>query len=281
MLRFRHILALLILIPFASHAQKVRNVSGEYTYYPPENVSLEQARQTAIERARLDAIAKEFGTNVSQISTVTVSANNSDAETGFNLYGGTEVKGDWISDTRDPETTISYDKDMLMIVARVWGKARERNNADLQLEIKTLCNGIESERFKNNDRISVHFRTPVKGFLSIWLADDNAHQCYCLMPYEDADGKARAMESRKMYTLLSTADPLYPYDEETIMTAEREIEYNRLIFIFSTASFAMPLTEQGEFLPELSSQNFDKWLQRNRIKDENMYVTQKAIEIRR
>ena len=275
------ILFLLIAVSFPTYAQKTHNVSGEYTYYPPENISLEQAKTMAVERARLDAIAREFGANVSQTNTVAISAQNGESETNFQSLGTTEVNGDWIADTKEPEIVVAYEGGMLVISAKVWGKIRERKRADFELSIQTLCNGIESEKFKNNDRFSVRFRSPVKGYFSIWLADDNLRQVYCLLPYENANGEAREMQSRKEYTLLSTADEQYPYREETILTAERDVEFNRLVFIFSTARFTMPLTEQGEYLPELSATDFEKWLQRNRIKDENMYVIQKMIEIKK
>ncbi len=278
---FRFLLLLLLAVGVPAHAQKVRNVSGEYTYYPPENMSIEQAKNMAVERARLDAIAREFGANVSQTNTVSVSAENGSSETNFQSLGTTEVNGDWLADTKDPEIQIAYEGNMLVVSVRVWGKVRERKRADFELSIRTLCNGIESERFKNNDRFSVRFRSPVKGYFSIWLADDNLRQVYCLLPYENANGQAREVHSRQEYTMLSTADPLYPYREETILTTDRESEFNRLVFIFSTAPFVMPLTEQGAYLPELPTADFDKWLQRNRTKDENMYVIQRMIEIRK
>ena len=43
-------------------AQSVINVSGDYTYYAPSNISIEQAKQIALERARLQCLAEEFGT---------------------------------------------------------------------------------------------------------------------------------------------------------------------------------------------------------------------------
>ena len=281
MQRYFILILIFLGLPGGLLAQKVRNVSGEYTYYPPENVSIEQAKQIAIERARIDAIAKEFGTNVSQINTVAVSTQNETSNTQFNSLGTTEVKGDWIADTKTPEVAINYENGMLVITVKVWGKVRERNTADLQLETKILCNESESEKFKHNDRFSVKIRTPVNGYLSIYLIDDNVEEAYCLLPYENEDGQARQIQKQTEYTLISTKDPLYPYREATIMTTEKEVDFNRIVFIFSPNQFTMPLTEQGEYLPELSTSKFDKWLQRNRIKDENMYVIQKIIEIRK
>lgn len=260
--------------------QKICHISGEDTYHPPEYMSIEQAKMIAVERARIDAMVREFGSNISQTNTIAVSAHNGESKTDFQSLGTTEVNADWLADTSPPEFTVSYESGMLVIHTKVWGKARERIRTDYDLSIQTLRNGIESELFRNNDRFSIRFRSPVKGYFSIWLADDNLHQMYCLLPYENSDGTAREMQSNEVYTLLSTEDTMYPYREETILTAQNDVEFNRLIFIFSTVPFTMPLTTTGKYVPELKTDEFGRWLQRNRIKDLNMYVTQKMIEIR-
>lgn len=52
----RHYIFLMIwmLLGVAStgYAQKTKKVHGEYIYHAPENVSIEQARQTALSRAQ-------------------------------------------------------------------------------------------------------------------------------------------------------------------------------------------------------------------------------------
>ena len=100
------------------------------------------------------------------------------------------------------------------------------------------------------------------------------------MPYETENGKARSVALNANYTFLSTKDPLYPYREETILVTQKKSEFNTLLFVFSQNPFAMPITEQGEFLPELSVADFQKWLRKNRVKDEKMQVTEKVVEIR-
>lgn len=265
----------------AVYGQKTVNAQGEYVYHAPENITLEQARQVAIERARLDAIAKAFGTDVSQTNMVTVSMKGESSETSFNSMGGTEVKGEWIADTKEPEISINYESGMLVVGVRVWGKIREKTKVDYELSVQILCNGMESEKFRNNDRLSVRFKSPVKGYLSIYLLDDNVHQAYCLLPYENEDGRARAIKNNETCILLSTEDPVYPYREETILTTERTIEYDRLVFVFSKNQFAMPLTDMGDYLPELSTMDFERWLQKNRIKDTEMTVLEKVVEIKK
>lgn len=273
------LLFLFAYVVLSVYSQKVKDVSATYTYHASETISMEDAKRIAIERAKIQAIADEFGTIVSQTNSTVVSNQNGESDTQFFSLGGSDVKGEWIADNKDPELSISYVDNTLVITAKVWGKARETKHAEYDLLIQTLRNGMESESFRNNDRFSVDFSSPVNGYFSIWLADDNIKQVYCLLPYDNANGEAREIQSRKKYTFLSTADTKYPYQEETILTTERERDVNRLIFIFSTKKFTMPITDEGEYVPELTTKKFEKWLQNNRVKDENMYVIHRMIEI--
>lgn len=275
------ITVLFLFIVFACYSQKTVNVCGEYCYVAPDNVSPADAKRIALERARLEAMAKEFGTNVSQTNLSTTHIKNGETETDFLSMGGTEVKGDWLGDTQEPEINISYEQNSLVVTAKVCGKAREIVSSAVDLSIKVFCNGIESERFKNNDKLSVEFKTPVDGYLAVFLRDDNMGIVSCLMPYETENGKARAMKRNKTSILLSTKDPLYPYREETILVTSQEQEFNTLVFVFSEKEFAMPISDMGEFVPELSIEDFQKWLRRNRVKDNQMQVIEKSVEIRK
>lgn len=271
---------ILLLATLTCIAQKTVTICGEYRYIAPENVSPAEAKATATERARLEAMANEFGTNVSQTNLNTTRTNNGEAQNDFLSFGGTEVKGNWLGDTKEPEISVTYEQNQLVVTAKVCGKAREIANASVDLSVKVLCNGVESERFKNNDKLSVVLKTPVHGYLAIFLRDDVNGIVACLLPYETENGKARKIKRNEFYTLLSTSDPLYPYREETILVTEREQEFNTLIFVFSENEFAMPNTENGEYLPELSIPDFQKWLRRNRMRDEKMQTLEKIMEIR-
>lgn len=242
-------------------------------------MSVEEAKRIALDRARIQAIADEFGTLISQVNSSVVTNQNGQSDTQFLSLGGSDVKGEWLADTKEPVTEISYVDNTLVINAQVWGKARELKRAEYDLLIKTMGNGVECEHFKHNDRFSVLFRSPVKGFLSIWLVDEKLHQAYCLLPYDDGNGEAREIQSRKDYHLLCTADESYPYREETILTADTERDVNHLVFIFSSNPFTMPQTLQGEFLPEQTSQKFERWLQKNRVKDDHMFIVRRVIDI--
>ncbi|MBR4836844.1 MAG: hypothetical protein IK004_00205 [Bacteroidales bacterium] len=272
---------ILLALAFVGNAQKAVNVSGEYRYVVPDNVSRTEALNIAIERARNEAMAKEFGTVVSQTNTTTTKVVDGKVETGFISMGGTESKGLWIDDTKEPEVKTFYENDVMVIIAKVWGKAREIKNAETEMDIKILCNGMENERFKNNDKFSIDFKSASKGYVAIFLRDENLDPIYCMLPYENENGEVRAVKSGTKYNFLSTKDPIYPFREETILVTDKTVEFNTILVVFSKNQFSLPISEDGEYVPEIPADKFMKWLRKNRINDETMQVIEKTVEIRK
>ena len=161
------ILSFFILIfSTTAFAQKVKNVCGEYTFYAPENVSLSEAKRIALERAKLQALADEFGTVISQVNTSVVKDDNGKADSHFFSLSGTEVKGEWIEDKGEPKYTYDTDKEngTLVVTCSICGKAREIISAQIEFMAKVLRNGVEaqneSEIFRSGDDmfISISYR---------------------------------------------------------------------------------------------------------------------------
>ncbi|MBR6437599.1 MAG: hypothetical protein IKS65_00255 [Bacteroidales bacterium] len=283
---------ILLITALICHAQKVVSVSGEYRYLVPENVSITDAKNIAIEKARNEAMAAEFGTLVSQTSTNMMKTVDGKLETEFVSIGGAESKGIWLGDTKEPEVKVLFENDVMVVEAKVWGKAREIKNSETDLEIKILCNGIESERFKDKDTFSIDFKSASKGYVAIFLRDDILDDpVFCLMPYNNENGEPREVKGNTVYTFLSKKDPHYPLSMEkngktyymppTTLTTEKDVEYNTIIIVFSKNQFGMPLSEKGEFVDEIDVDKFQKWLRKNRLNDETMQVIEKTVEIRK
>lgn len=78
---------------FVADAAKEKKVSGSYTYYLPYNVARDKAEQIALERAKIEAIAGEFGTVLTQHSRLDL--RSSTFRSGDNCYLAftTPVKG--------------------------------------------------------------------------------------------------------------------------------------------------------------------------------------------
>ena len=272
-------LMLFLLLAITTYAQRVASVCGEYRYIVPGEIPLNRAKQIAIDKARNEAIANEFGQVVSQSTTTTIHTSNSKSQVQSDSYASTESKAIWLSDTKEPEVSIAYENDLMVITASVCGKARELKTAQVELKMQILNNGFEAEQFRNNDKVSILFKSPVSGYVAIFFRDDNAGIISCMMPYENEDGTAREVKSNKEYTYLSTADPIYPYQEETILVTEKTVEFDTFILVFSRKAFSMPASDMGEFVPELSVEDFQKWLRKNRINDETMQTIEKTIQI--
>lgn len=277
----RSIFNLLLLLLCAANiqAQRVATICGEYRYHVPEEVPLLRAKQIAVDKARNEAIANEFGQVVSQSTNTVIHSSSSKSSVQTDSYASTESKAIWLCDTKEPEFSIAYENNVMIITAYVCGKARELKTAAVDLNVQVTSNGIETERFKNNEKVAIRFKSPVSGYVSIFFSDDNAGRIFCMMPYENEDGTAREVKSNKEYIYLSTEDPLYPYQEETILVTDKTIEFDTFIFVFSKRDFSMPASETGEFVPELSVEDFQKWLRKNRINDETMQTIEKQIQI--
>lgn len=282
------LLSLVLLLPMCVMAQRMVKACGEVDYVVPESQSQAEAKRIAIARARTKAIADEFGTVVHQTTTTAMHTTSESSNVDFNSFSENEVRGIWIEDTREPEISMSYRDNLLVIHASVCGKIRElkQNKTELSIRVRNdgkTDEGIETTHFRNNDRISVAFQSPVKGYVALFIREENTGLVHIMMPYdtENADGYAREVKSNREYVFLNSQDPQYPYPTPTILTADRSIENNTLIVVFSEQSFRLSLTHKGEFVPEVENAKFQKWLHGLRVHDTTAQVEEIVLTIRK
>ena len=129
-----------ILSPLMLCSQRVRNVHGEYTFYAEGNQSTNEAKRLALEGARLQAIAAEFGTVVTQSTVQEESLSDGSEHSYFSQLSASEVKGEWLEDSGDPEYDISFIQGMLVVKCRVRGRARELSNEAADFSATILRN---------------------------------------------------------------------------------------------------------------------------------------------
>lgn len=286
-------ICLLVCLLFPLCAQHTKNVCGEVDYVMPETQSQLEARRTAIERARIQALADEFGTIVSQTNTTTMHNTEGQTKTDFNSFSASDVRGVWVEDTNEPEITMVYDQNQIVFHVKVCGKARELKSNPVELQIETINYGYhngeehpfrpgyETTQFKNNDFFGVRFKAPIDGYVAIFFRDDNNDIVYTQLPYEGSDGYAREVKSNKEYTFLNNQDPEFPPLPSAILTTDRKIETNTLVVVFSKRLFHMSLTNHGEFFPEMELPKFQKWLHSLRVHDETAQVEEIVITIKK
>lgn len=266
-------------------AQRTERVRAEYTYHAPENVTLEMVKRAALERAKIQAIADEFGTVVSQSNTTFVTNQNGESNTDFFSLGGSEVKGEWIETIGEPEYTISYEQGVLIVRVTVSGRIREIVRAQIDFKAEVLCNGTDLKfartDFKSGDDLYLYFQSPVDGYLAVYLLDDVSQMVYCLLPYKSSSEGVAPIEHDKPYIFFSAAhagENAHLVDEYT-MTCSRPQEHNTLYMIFSPNEFAKANSNNvDELLPqELTFEEFQKWLVKGRNRDKEMNI--KSIDL--
>jgi hypothetical protein len=266
-----------IFIATAAFSQKEKTVVAEYTYIAPETQSLEQAKRTALERAKVQAIADEFGTVVSETNVTRMENSGDRSNVDFMSVGGSEAKGEWIETIKEPEYDISYQDNMPVIKVRVKGRIREIIAAKIEYKARVLKNGtedkFESRDFRNGDDLFVSFISPVAGYVAIYLVDDT--NAFCLLPYQNQETGIYPVRANQRYVFFSEKDA-DPQERSLVdhlyMTCERAYEFNQIYVIFSPNEFTKAVDSQVTAgLPrQLGVEAFHKWMAKCRKQDPKM-----------
>lgn len=282
--------AFLLLATADLNAQKTVTRSGSYTYPVPENVSLEDAKKVALEKARIQVIADEFGTIVDMTSMTQIKDSDETSSVEMVSYGLSDVKGEWIEDVESPEYEISYDQGVLLVTVTVKGRIREIVSADIDFKAKILRNGVEDRfedsDFRNGDDFFISFLSPVNGYLAVYLYDGQ-DMVYSLIPYSGQENGCFDIRRNQRYVLFSpqnASSDISPYVvDEYQLTASADKEVNLIYVIFSPNKFTKALDDaSGEFMPRsLDYKSFQKWLVKCRNRDVEMRVQRKSITISR
>ena len=282
------ITACLFLFALPILAQRTEKVRAEYIYHAPENISLEEAKRIALDRAKIQAIADEFGTIVSQSNTTLVSNRNGESSSDFFSLGGSVVKGEWIENIGQPEYQINYEQGMLVVKAIVSGRIREIVSALIDIKTEVLCNGTDLKfactDFKSGDDLYLYFQSPVDGYLAIYLLDEVSQMVYCLLPYKSSSEAVTPIEHDKPYIFFSAkhaGDKAHLVDEYT-MTCNSSVERNTIYVVFSPNEFAKANSNNvEELLPqELSFEEFQKWLSKCRGQTKTFLVKNIVLTIK-
>lgn len=279
-----HLLLFLIMVvwPIVIIAQKT--VTATYTYYVPDNMSINDAKRTALDRAKEQCIANYFGTTITQENSTVIKNENGQSKISLLSLGGSSAKGEWVETIGEPNYNIRYEQNMLIVSVSVKGKIKKISQIHYNLDIKVLCNGTtakyENNHFKEGDDMYVSFKSPVDGFLSIYLLNEKDLNVYCLLPYRNCTSGSWAVTHDKEYLLFSSCNGDSNTDEYTLTCSDKK-EYNQLIFLFSPHEYAKAQTSDNSIsLPKLLSyDNFLKWLAKLKRNDGSLEIIKKEIVI--
>lgn len=257
-------------------AADIVSVKGESTYYDDGNHSRVECMKLALEQAKIDALAKKFGTVVSQdIMQADRIVGNSERN-DFLLLSSTEVRGEWIADEGEPEYKFEHDaNENLIVTCIVKGKAKPIDNDSAQFNSLVLRNGTDSRNadinFNDGDSMFLDFQGSVDGFVAVFLEDEQKN-VYKLLPYHD-DQRTRFPVKKNLRYVFFSPDSAQKGEnvDELVLTAPYNPEYNRVYVLFSPNQFSTPVMNQdpGQ-LPWMNSEDFSKWLIKIRKNDSSM-----------
>ena len=265
------------------------------------NESLRSAQEHAVENAKRALLEKCFGVNVSSVVEYMTAEQRQKGEfvTDESFYSKSSsiAKGEWIETLEEKVLRKGHDGEKWEIQVFLKGKLREINSNPVDLEVipinhgnykhneKGMQTGIPTTSFKHDDCLSVRFRTPISGYVSIFFRDDTNDLVNTLLPYENSDGFATEVKNNQEYIFLS-ADPAYPLRSPVVLQTAKEIEHNTLIVVFSQKRFHTSLSNQGEKtaqgyipLPDVELSKFQKWLHALRGFDETVQVHEIVVTI--
>lgn len=276
-----------LLMPAIASAQGVKTVKGESTFFGESSHSLVDCKRFALEQARIAALAKEFGTTISQdIYQRDIQSGTSESNY-FSMLNLTEVNGEWLSDEGEPEYTIDHDANHNLIVkCVVKGKARRLTNEAAQFEASVLRNGNERRfadtRFRDGDDMKLFFRSPVSGYLTVYLVDDSRN-VFSILPYTNGTDGIIHVARDKDYVFFDQekGEPQYGEPDELSMTLDGDVERNQVYVIFSPDNFNRAIDhDNGVGVPRsLSYDDFTRWLASSRKRDPKMGMKVMHLEI--
>lgn len=280
-----------VFLPLTIAAQ-ARKIKGEFIYYSDPNMSPKEAMAAAIENARVQAIAKEFGTFLIQFTNQEEYQEGDKEYSSFMQLNAAEVKGEWLEDTKKPKVKIidTTDEGVLVIKAEVEGRAKAITNEAAEFDVSVLRNGKElrnaDTEFKEGDRMFLYFKAPADGYIAAYLIDGK-QTVSCLLPHENDNDGQQPVKHNQEYVFFSESNDadFLGKDGLKVLCDDNRIELNRIYIIYSPNSFVKandqpgPILEQNLYRPrQLSLKDFTRWMSRLCSRDNKM--GRKVIQIK-
>ena len=275
-------------------AQKVETVDAHATLIAPPTMTPKEARFQVILKAQIDAVAKRFGTIVSDENMSFVREKDAASSSDFFSLQEGDVRGIWLETIGDTlwSTPKHLADESVYYEVRMKGKIMEIKNAPIALEMKLLFNGtdpvkneIRDYSFQDGDEMYLYFKAPVDGYLAVYIVDyDDNMTTQRILPYPGEPGGIHKVVADTDYILFSKdkAEPsVKPLVRGCVMRSRTSHDFNQFFVIFSPNPFTKAADQTiDEDLPSvIDFRDFQKWLSKNRRRDLQMWVEKIFVDI--
>lgn len=293
----------------------IQIVTGEATDELTDKISLSELKKNLKELATINALENAYGTAVIQGNTINVQGKSDGSKAGsnnqssFNIIGNTIVKGEVVEELEckysdDYRTTKVEGKKIehRYIKCTIKAKAREIEDAPVVFEAYPVAcenSKCKTNSFKTKDAMYFYFKSPVSGYLSIFI--DNNKTSDRILPYSKVPADFEngiPVEADKEYIFFSNKFNYFPDKpvlvDELEMSTDQEQESDLLFVVFSTKPIAKPSLKENFTIENLTaeeikkrytvpksmgSSDFQRWKVQNMVLRKDMRVVGMPITI--
>jgi hypothetical protein len=300
----RWIVLLLFLVTFPNqwvNAQKIVTESGEYKMRIEKSMSELDAEKICIERARINAIENAFGVTVIQGNSTYIknerTGTSSESKNVFNMMAETMVNGEWIEDIKPPSIEKLFEEDSWWMEVKVVGKIREIKEVPVNFKSYVLsCPETQCKTNTFNDKQSIYleFTAPEDGYIAVFCDVPEEKTTFRMLPYKvDKMLGSYPVQADKKYIFFDPSNagsiPKVKVDEFVFYLSKPETPEISKIFVLyrPKVEIGKPLLQQQETtnrqqleIPlSLSSEDFQRWLQKLRMAEKEIQLESTVISI--
>lgn len=249
-----------------------------------ENITLAEAKKRCIELAKINAVKSEFKETIA--SDVIVNTTVIDGKTSNHLIdmASTNLRGEFLGydgQHPQPEITVAYENNKLVFTAEIWGFAREIVRAKTEISWGVLCGDDyrPDTRFMHGDRLHVRFKSPVAGYVALYMMDSDG-STYCLMPDKHSKSGATYVSANEEYMFLEKREDGTPYKIK--VSTQTNLSSCKIVLIFSPHSFTKCMEKRNTGITKvntITNENFRAWLLNAKRSDLDMVSLEQHITI--
>jgi len=269
----------------------LKNASGESKVYM-QNMNIDELEKKAISEARIDALRKAFTVgyaNQTEFVSQEINEQSGDKQTSKKMTSDYEktterTQGEWVTTTKKFTTELLNDQGGYYMEAKVWGKVREKKRTEIEFIAKSLNCPLSkclTRSFTQNDTLGFEFKSPVDGYLSIYL-DDNESKVFRLFPHGKESISSFEIKGDKEYILFTKKPYLKDISigdaSQFYLKTNKAIEYNTLKILFSKNEISKPYMDLNGKLLSTDRKDFAEWWI-NLLGDSKQDISFKDIEI--
>lgn len=271
-----------LLFPYITSAAKEKakeiEVKGEWVYVATRGESLLEAEAKALEGAKCDALAKAFGTRVTQDVMQMEEVIGSKESMTFMSNTESTVRGVWLSTKGKPDIEKSFEDGSIVVRCKVEGYGRELSNKAPDIDVRVLNEPSKHavcSRFKDQDDVYVYVQSPEEDVYAMVCFLDENGKVMRFFPYMGTEMKDARFKKGYEYILFDPDRPSGDFGQvDPFHILAKEPAYNRIFVIYSPHKFKRGAWRHvdDDTADWMTEKEFNKWLLEMRGNDDEMDV---------